>query len=338
MKFAVLRGNGLKNNVIFDRLSPENRDDCFAPYALLRDKFLSVDTRIDTTDQPRNHELAFELHQDIQPESEAGHNYLLMFETEFIKTEHSDRALWHRYKKIFTWNDDLVDGDRFIKINFPNPIQVNPMDGFSSRDRFCCLIASNRALVVRDDKNLYPARVQAIRWFETNAPEDFDLYGIDWDIPEVRTGLIGKVARRFWRLLSRYVYLQPFPSYRGRVDHKCDVLKRTKFSICYENVRDLPGYITEKIFDCFFSGCVPVYWGASNITDYIPADCFIDRRQFPDIQAIYHFLREMTEQEFIGYQQRIAAFLQSDAAYPFSSEFFAETIVNTVVQDLGIKR
>lgn len=39
--------------------------------------------------------------------------------------------------------------------------------------------------------------------------------------------------------------------------------------------------------------------------------------------------------EFIGYQQRIAAFLQSPAAYPFSSKFFAETVVNTIVQDLA---
>lgn len=335
--YADFVNRGFENNAIFDLTHPWNRDNCFYPYYLMREKFKCYGIEVNTDDVNSGRELVFALHMDVQKQSDFVPCYLLMLETAQVCPSNGISLYWKRYNKIFTWNDDLVDGNRFIKINFPNPIQVNPMDGFSSRDRFCCLIASNRALAVRDDKNLYPARVQAIRWFETNAPEDFDLYGVDWDIPEVRTGLIGKVARRFWRLLSRYVYLQPFPSYRGRVDHKCDVLKRTKFSICYENVRDLPGYITEKIFDCFFSGCVPVYWGASNITDYIPADCFIDRRQFPDIQAVYHFLREMTEQEFIGYQQRIAAFLQSDAAYPFSSEFFAETIVNMVVQDLGIK-
>ncbi len=82
---------------------------------------------------------------------------------------------------------------------------------------------------------------------------------------------------------------------------------------------------------------MPVYWGASNITDYIPADCFIDRRKFHDTAEVYRHLKAMTEQEFMGYQQRIAEFLQSDAAYPFSSEFFAETIVNTIVQDIGLE-
>ena len=103
-------------------------------------------------------------------------------------------------------------------------------------------------------------------------------------------------------------------------------------------MRDLPGYITEKIFDSFFSGCVPVYWGANNVTDYIPADCFIDRRQFKDTEAVYLHLKRITEDEFKGYQQRIAAFLASDAAKPFSSEVFAETIVSTIAKDLESKK
>lgn len=335
MRFAVLRGNGLLNNIIFDRSNPANRDDCFAPYALLRERFYAAGIQIDTADKFPEETSAFELHQDVQSGTKAATNYLLMFETEFVKRENGNPSEWSKYRRVFTWNDDLVDGDRFIKINFPNPINASPVDGFSARDRFYCLISSNRTLTVQDDRVLYPERVKTIRWFEQHAPQDFDLYGVDWEVPVVRGGLVGKLESRFWRALVRFVKLRPFPSYRGRVAHKRDVLTRTRFAICYENVRDLPGYITEKIFDCFFSGCVPVYWGASNITDHIPADCFVDRRQFSDTDEVYNFLKIMTELEFRGYQQRIAAFLQSDAAYPFSSEFFAETIVNTIVQDIG---
>ncbi|NOT17935.1 MAG: hypothetical protein HOP20_07725 [Sulfuriferula sp.] len=335
MRFAALCGNGLIKNSIFDTASPENRDNCFAPYALLKEKFHVSDIQIDTVDESQGRTLAFELHQDVQHGTKTIISYLLMFETEFVKIENGDAAEWSKYRKIFTWNDDLIDGDRFVKINFPNPIQVHPIDGFANRNQFCCLISSNKALYVRDDRDLYPERVKVIRWFEMHAPNDFDLYGVGWDVPMVRGNLLGKLERRFWRALGRMVKLHPFPSFRGKVAHKRDVLMKTRFAICYENVRDLPGYITEKIFDCFFSGCVPVYWGASNITDHIPADCFIDRRQFRDTCEVYNFLKAMTEQEFIGYQQRIAAFLQSDAAYPFGSEFFAETIVTTIVQDIG---
>ena len=335
MSFAVLRGNGLTRNTIFDRSSPANRDDCFAPYVFLRESLFKSGIQIDTADKAPDHDLGFELHQDVQHETTAPINYLLMFETDFVKVENGDAVQWNKYRKIFTWNDNLVDGDRFIKINFPNPIHVHPVDGFSSRDRFCCLISSNRTLSTQDARILYPARVKAIRWFEAHAPHDFDLYGVGWDIPVVSDGLIGKLERRVWRVVSCFTTLRFFPSYRGKVTHKHEVLARTRFSICYENVRDLPGYITEKIFDCFFSGCVPVYWGASNITDYIPANCFIDRRNFNDTEEVYRFLKNISEDEFIQYQQHIAAFLQSDAAYPFGSEFFAETIVNTIVQNLG---
>jgi len=51
MKFAVLRGNGLTKNIIFDTASPANRDDCFAPYALLRDKFAVSGIQLDTADE-----------------------------------------------------------------------------------------------------------------------------------------------------------------------------------------------------------------------------------------------------------------------------------------------
>ncbi len=335
MILAVLRGPGLTENIIFDRGHFANRDDCFAPYAMMREKFSMFEVQLDTLDRAKTAEPNFEIHQDVQTTSISSINYLLMFETAFVKSENGNTDNWDKYRKIFTWNDELVDGDRFIKINFPNPIQIHPVDGFVNRDIFCTLIAGNKALSVSDERNLYPERVKAIRWFEKQAAQDFDLYGVGWDMPEVRGGVLGKLQSRFWKVAGRFVKLRPFPSYRGKVANKSDVLSRARFAVCYENVRDLSGYITEKIFDCFFSGCVPVYWGASNVTDYIPADCFIDRRKFSDTAAVYTFLKAMTEQDFRGYQQRIAEFLQSEVAYPFSAEFFAETIVNTIVKDLG---
>lgn len=336
MKIASLVISGIGQDEIFNLDSPLNRDNGFKAWSLLRQQFIKRQIEIHTSDLCLNKHVDFEIHLDSwRPVSEGIQGFLLMLETPQICPANGRRANLERYKKIFTWNDDLVDGDRFIKINFPNLIEIYQADGFLNRGCFCCLIAGNKTLAFDDERNLYPERVKAIRWFEQNAPKDFDLYGVDWNIPVLHGGLVGKVERRLFRMLSRFVKLRPFPSYRGRVERKHDVLKRTRFAICYENVRDMPGYITEKIFDCFFSGCVPVYWGASNITDYIPADCFVDRRQFGDIGEVYNFLKAMTEQEFTEYQQRIAAFLQSDAAHPFSSEFFAETIVSTIVQDIG---
>lgn len=333
--YANFLARGFVSNSIFNLNHPWNRDNCFNPYCLIKEKLKIHGIEINTVDLNVGRPLAYELHMDVQKRCISKKSYLLMLETEQVSPENGISSNWECYRKIFTWNDDLVDGDRFVKINFPNLIHTHAADGFENRDRFCCLISGNKTLASKDERNLYPERVKAIRWFEQHAPQDFYLYGVGWDIPVVDSGLVGQFERRFWRALGRIVKLDPFPSYRGRIERKHDVLTRTRFAICYENVRNLPGYITEKIFDCFFSGCVPVYWGAGNVTDHIPANCFIDRRQFRDTAEVYNYLKAMTELEFRGYQQRIGEFLQSDAAYPYSAEFFAETIVNTIVQDLG---
>ena len=82
-----------------------------------------------------------------------------------------------------------------------------------------------------------------------------------------------------------------FKTYQGSVEDKIAATRGYKFSICYENTRGVPGYITEKIFDSFQAGVVPVYLGAPNITDEVPAGCFIDRRKFSSYQKLHAYLR-----------------------------------------------
>lgn len=333
---ASLHAKGVTNNFIFDLNDSRNRDNGFLAWHILREKFITKKVELNTCDVNNHSKTLFELYLDFHPITSTRPGYLLMLETFQVLPSNGKKESWAIYKKIFTWNDELVDGERFIKINFPNNILITAPDGFSQRSHFCCLIAGNKTLAGLDKRDLYVERIKTIKWFERHAPESFNLYGIDWDIPAIGRGLIGKIIRRIFKALKPAIQFKPFPSYKGKVESKREVLLKTKFAICYENVSDLPGYITEKIFDCFFAGCIPVYWGASNVTDYIPADCFIDRKAFKTHEALYAHLQAMSETDYKAYQQRIATFLSSDAAKPFSSEVFAETVVNTIVSDLKI--
>lgn len=332
--YARFFASKIQNNAIFDLNNDLNRDNCFLPYYLLREKFKQQGIQIDTPDISRAKLSDFELQMDVQSVDAKLPCYLLMLESPQVLPANGKPENWKHYRKIFTWRDDLVDGNHFIKINFPNSIVIPLVDGWRNRDRFCCVIAGNKSLPLNDERDLYKERIKTIRWFEKNAADDFDLYGIGWDVPAFGNSFVGKVLRRLYPVLKLVKKFRPFPSYRGRIEHKRDVLIKTRFSICYENVCDLPGYITEKIFDSFFSGCVPIYWGANNVKDYIPEDCFVDRREFKDTESLYHFLKTISEHDYMGYQKRIASFLSSDAAKPFSSEAFAETIVSRIVKDL----
>lgn len=158
----------------------------------------------------------------------------------------------------------------------------------------------------KNKKNeLYSQRLLAIDFFETHHPEAFEFYGRGWDSNE-------------------------HPLYKGAPEDKNAVLKNYRFSICYENMTNIQGYITEKIFDSFCCGCIPVYWGATNITDYIPKDCFLDRRDFASLEALYQRMKTMSEEEYRGYLTRIQMFLKSEAAQRFSLESFEKTFWHAV--------
>ena len=56
-----------------------------------------------------------------------------------------------------------------------------------------------------------------------------------------------------------------------------EVFNKYKFILCIENSYN-PGYITEKIFNCFFANTIPVYLGDPDVCNYINPESFIDLR------------------------------------------------------------
>lgn len=324
-------------NDIFDVTSSRNRDNCLLPFFEVRKLFIDSGVELNSVDINHNNCVQFELHLDVQNTLKGNiPKYAMLYESPQVRSLNQSKSHLAKYRRVFTWRDDLVDGQKYIKFNLPNKFSFNNSRGWNGRGKFCCLISANKSMPKKTLLELYSERVKTIRWFEKNAPHAFDLYGGGWDMPAAQNGL----ANRFLRKLSTYLPKDRnkihFPSHHGKVDSKLETMQHYRFSICYENVRDLPGYITEKIWDSFFAGCVPVYWGAPNITDYVPENCFIDRRKFSTHDELYKFMTAMTESEYTAYQERIAIFLASDKAKQFSAEVFAEKIVKTILRDLEL--
>ncbi len=225
---------------------------------------------------------------------------LFLWEPPTVEIEGYDPQVQARFGKIFTWDDDLVDNVKFFKFHYPvlQP-RIEKIPAFKEK-KFCTLVATR--LSSKFPKSLYQEREKTIRFFEDKRGE-FDLYGRNWE-------------------------KRKFKNYRGAIGDKIAVLKEYKFCICYENTRDMKGYITEKIFDCFAAGCVPIYWGASNVTDYIPAETFIDRRKFSNVKRLYMFLKSLSQDDYQKYLDAAAAFLKSEKAQVFSNENFVNTFID----------
>ena len=169
-----------------------------------------------------------------------------------------------------------------------------------------CSIFANNPSTVPD--SLFAERIQSIDFFSRQSL-GLDLYGIGWEV-------------------STYSFVHG--AYRGKCANKKQVQQQYKFCIAFENVEKIPGLITEKIFDCFAAGTVPIYLGAPNITDYIPSSCFVDFRQFANYNALYDYLANMSEGEYQKYLDAAKAFIGSPQYRLFTSTHYAEVVMEQV--------
>jgi hypothetical protein len=146
---------------------------------------------------------------------------------------------------------------------------------------------------------LYSKRIEVMLNFAKS--EKIDLFGKGWD--------------KWWTYKSMWLpnllnYKKLISICRGPCEFKHEVLSRYKFSLCFENTT-MQGYLTEKIFDCFYAGCVPIYLGAKNISKLIPPDSFIDYRKFSSAQELLNHIMTLSDNEILLMKQAGKNFIQS---------------------------
>jgi len=335
MKLASIYAAGQSNNSLFAEKDPTYTYAPTYTSRLLRNAFLERGIEVNTADVNVGKELLFELYvegQVVEPTKIP--KYLVASENPHINPLNCDVKYCSQFRKVFSWNSDIASLPNGILIMVPNEIAIKPIPPFQERPLLLALINANKRFPKELDGDLYEERIKVIRWYEVHHPKSFGLFGRGWDKPSPAFTFADKFSRRVSRLKSQMYGYRPFPSYRGAIDTKFEAYGQAKFGICYENTKDLPNYITEKIFDCMMEGCVPIYWGADNVLDFIPRDCFIDRRDFADTADLHGFLQCMDELAYTQYQANIAHFLASSQVKPFQAETFVSKVVSAISQDL----
>ena len=227
---------------------------------------------------------------------------LFIWEPPTVQPQAWDPKFHAYFDRIYTWCDDLVDGVRFFKFHLPFITDKQENSIAYQERKLLTLIASR--LSSKHPNELYSEREKIIRFFEARPEEPFDLYG------------------RYWEK-------RKFTCWRGAIPDKMAVLKKYRFAIAYENSQET-GYVTEKLWDCFAAGVVPIYWGAPNIEEIVPKDCFIDRREFSSNEELLAVLKEMPEEKWLGYIEQAAAFLKSEKASLYTPKSYAEILANYV--------
>jgi len=111
---------GISKNARFDLDHAINRDNSNYPFWLLREKFKNFGIELNTPDLNKNRLIAFELHLNALRRDSIVPKYSLLYETPQINPDNGDTLLHLKYRLIFTWDDTLVNGKRYIKLNFTN--------------------------------------------------------------------------------------------------------------------------------------------------------------------------------------------------------------------------
>jgi hypothetical protein len=230
-----------------------------------------------------------------------------------------------------------------LEFHIPQSFEHVHEEVWSNRDRRFLTMMNSNKLPQLDTDELYTERLRAVAFFA--AREEIDLYGVNWDGAPYRVG-DSWVPRPLRRLAhsARCRWQDRWPDpllaaarsvYKGAAENKAETLGRYRFTLCLENMA-LDRWVTEKLFDCFYSGTVPIYLGAPDIERWVPPACFIDLRDFRDYDALRTFLHGLSDEEVEGYRRAARDFLGSEQFRPFGKEAHAEVFGRIVEEDLGV--
>lgn len=322
----------LKNKIFDENNEAVNRDDCQRHIIELRNNCLELNWQMDTYDilPIESSDIAFFVNTPdendpnlIKALTHKIKLYLLINELEYIHTNNMNLEGHKFFDKIFTYQDRLVDNKRYFKVNYSfdfNRLNLNSKLIPFREKKFAVLIAGNKVLNHKNE--LYSERIKTIKWFEKNQLDKFDLFGRGWN-------------ENFGILRSLFSY--NYKSYRGEIKSKIDTLSFYKFNICYENANNVKGWITEKLFDSFFAGCVPIYWGCESIYKYVDEGCFIDRSSFLSEKHMFEYIENIDEIRYQAYISAIANFIEkkkNDINFEFGIPYFKKTILDQISKDI----
>lgn len=238
-------------------------------------------------------------------------NILLSLESPIVNPFNHLSLVKRLFRRIYTWDDNRIDNTKYFKFYITQTsfgLNTKPID--FNKKKFLTFINAKKdvpwvfSAISPYKQNLYKERNKSLEYFSKEIPGNFEYYGRGWN---------------------------ELPScYKGEVEDKVKTLSNYKFCLCFENAV-AKGYITEKIFDCFKARCVPIYWGAPNVADYIGKECFIDFRYYADYKNLLKYLEDMTEETYNKHINAIDKFMEKKSTKDL---WFKDNFTDVVLKNL----
>lgn len=237
-----------------------------------------------------------------------------------LKIHYWDKKKLGRYDYILTFYDPHIDNKKYFKY-LDAWLPFEPKLNFKFNEKkFAIMINSNKKSNHKNE--LYSERLKIIKYYEKNNDYGFDLYGRDWDrIVFPLNSKLSILNSNKFKFIFKHNMVK---KWRGTIKRKEDILPMYKFNFCLENYLDLSGWITEKIFDAFANGNIPIYSGSKDIDKYIPNNTYINYFDFKNIEELNQYLVNITENEYNDYIENFKDFRSSSKFKVFEKDSFAK--------------
>ncbi len=299
-----------------------NRDNSLVPYYNLKNELKNLGFTVTT----------FDRYQNFEPQSVVGALYisfgrkrkfdllkglkLRLFAFFLLEPPLVDKKMYDSlpsltkiFQNVFIHNNlgdcyslKNVDVSKLKKLYWPQPQSFVTEKCWVNTNRFkkIVLINGNHKPKSFPKRELYSQR---IKWaIGLNEFISVDLYGRGWSNVLSRSS--------FWLIYIKN-YFKIKQIYKGPCSSKINTMSQYDFALCFENL-SMQGYITEKIFDCFYAGTIPIYWGGNDIEKWIPGNCFIDAQKFSRPEELALYLNKISEEEISCFKNNAKNFLESE--------------------------
>lgn len=194
-------------------------------------------------------------------------------------------------------------------IHWPQYFPSEEQMGWKVHDRL-----PRAALVNANKLNLNASELYSLRRESIKKIEGIDLFGENWNSnfkDRIKVLAIEVMKDPIRNLIAASGHCRHWfanwPESNSPAD-KISIMQRYKFALVIENELS---YMSEKLFDAFFAGCIPIYVGP-DVKDYkVPSELVIQCK--PTLKSLAEGFEIAMETNFENHQQKLRKWLESES-------------------------
>lgn len=239
-------------------------------------------------------------------------------------------------RRVLTYQEDEVDHRQIHWLPYGLDLEAGRRfrRTVSAEDRPFLLGMINSWKKSEIPGDLYATRNRlAIQAGKILGPRMF-LAGPGWDRHLVHAHKWQRSLTKRWPGLARRLFRWPNAAYQGPLppgEAKLKALAKCEFALVPENCRSLRGYITEKIFNGIFAGCIPIYQGHPLSVTHLPPEIFLPMEKFQTGQDLVNTLLHLPLKKKRELLEAGAAFLHSPGIEEFGVKKFADRVIQQIL-------